>query len=219
MTRKLNTTKLVALLAVLCMITSAFVGSTLAKYTTSGKAEDNARVAEWGVKVTTNTDTAFGTAYADTNSDDGFTNTVEAEVDVVAPGTAGTLISTTVTGAPEVAVSISRTADLTLTGWTDANGDVYCPIVFTVGNEDIKIDGTTITTLTQLEEAVENKVKVAATKLAANTNLGTTYDVTVTWAWNFDGNDANDTYLGDQAALNNASKIAFTSTTTVTQLD
>ena len=50
------------LLLVLTLITSCFVGGTFAKYTTSEKGSDTARVAKWGVEITANGAT-FAEAY------------------------------------------------------------------------------------------------------------------------------------------------------------
>ncbi len=65
--KKINTTKLMALLASACLITSSFVGSTLAKYTTTANADDTARVAKWGVVVSA-TGSLYGAKYASDDS-------------------------------------------------------------------------------------------------------------------------------------------------------
>lgn len=53
MTKKKNVLmRSAGLLLALVLVTSCFVGSTFAKYVTSGDAGDNARVAKWGVSIT-----------------------------------------------------------------------------------------------------------------------------------------------------------------------
>ena len=51
--KKNSTMRIAALLLVLTLMTSCFVGGTFAKYTTSGHISDTARVAKWGVTITT----------------------------------------------------------------------------------------------------------------------------------------------------------------------
>ena len=217
----MKTNRIVALLAVLCLITTCFVGTTLAKYTTSANAGDNARVAKFGVKVVTTGDEAFNTTYAAKEGAEYATaiaNTVvSSDTDkLVAPGTKGALAATTITGTPEVAVNVKKVAVLDLgDNWVDENGDEYCPIVFKVNGTEIKF----VDSVANLETAVMTAASVDI-NYAANTPLDGTDDVAITWEWAFEGNsDENDTFLGDEAAAGRAATIDFTLTTTVTQLD
>lgn len=96
------------LLLVLTLITSCFVGGTFAKYTTSAKGSDTARVARWGFnEASVELNDLFMTAY-DKN--------VQGKVDVIAPGTTNsakfkfTYGDATVT-APEVAYTFTVNAD------------------------------------------------------------------------------------------------------------
>lgn len=216
---KINTRKLMVLLAVLCLITSSFVGSTLAKYTTSATANDSARVAEFGVVVTADS-TAFNAEYAKNVDTHEIATTVSAEEKVIAPGTKGTLGTSKVTGTPEVAVEVKREATLELgDNWVDGDGNYYCPLVITVGTDAYL--GTNYASADEFEAAVlGNEKLVKTTNYDPNTNLADNDDVAVTWEWAFEGNDdEKDTDLGDQAAAGNAATIAFSLTTTVTQLD
>ncbi len=113
--KKINTNKMVALLAALCLMTSAFVGGTLAKYVTEGSAADTARVAKWGVVIATS-GSLYSDAYAKANDNvpavwdnqdtaDKLSVVAKTEADnIVAPGTksADTGLSFALTGAPEV---------------------------------------------------------------------------------------------------------------------
>ena len=216
-----------ALLVAVLMTTCAISG-TFAKYTTTDSATDVARVAYWGVTVNATGDDAFATNYNNTADaagvkvvssvqDDPATPGVNEAENVLAPGTNGNLGGITIGGQPEVMVDIVVTANLTLTNW-EIDGVEYCPIVFTVGGNEIKIDGTTITTVAELEAAVEKVfTDLSADDVAANTNLGAT--VSVDWRWDFhtsDDNDVKDTALGNLAT---APKIEFECSVEVTQVD
>ena len=207
-----------ALLVAVLMTTCAISG-TFAKYTTSGTAEDSARVAKWGVTVTASGEEVFTEKYADVAGDDG--TKVVSTVDVVAPGTKGSLASIAISGTPEVAVKVTYDAELTLAGWTTDGADVYCPIVFTVNGTDYQITVGIVDTAA-LEEAVEKAIEDYSKEYAANTDLSTVAGdtLTVSWRWDYTGNDdAKDTILGDRAADDNAATIELTVKTIVTQID
>mgnify|MGYP002508629535 CR=1 FL=1 len=59
--------RFVAMLLVLVLMTSCFVGGTFAKYTTADSASDTARVAKWGITVSTS-GTLFGKFYQGTTN-------------------------------------------------------------------------------------------------------------------------------------------------------
>ena len=205
-----------ALLVAVLMTTCAISG-TFAKYITSDDAQASARVAKWGVGVSVTADGAFSKNQADVTGDNGVQ--VKADTEVVAPGTSGELVAIEIEGTPEVVVDVVvNTAELTLSGWTIDSG-VYCPIVFTVGSEEIKMDNT-ITTLAALEEAVEAKVKaLAKTNVQVGTDLADA--LTIDWAWDFDANgagtnDEKDTKLGNLPTL---PTIAFDCEITIVQVD
>ncbi len=222
--KKINTNRLIALLAALCLVTSCFVGSTLAKYITTGTGTDTARVAKWGVTITANGET-FADEY---DTDDEavkatITKSVVSTEKVVAPGTAGELSECAITGTPEVAVNVAYAADLKLTGWK-VDDTEYCPIIFKVNETEIKQK----TTLAQLETDVENAIAAYSKDYGPGQDLsveGTVATPDVSWEWPFyvsDENDLKDTALGDQAAGidgGTASKISLEVKTTVTQID
>lgn len=80
--KKNRTMRLAALLLVLTLITSCFVGGTFAKYTTSANSEDKARVAYWGFQSTNSMDL---TDLFDKSYDDDAVSVDQA--DIMAPGT------------------------------------------------------------------------------------------------------------------------------------
>ena len=231
--------RLASLMLVAVLMTTCTISGTFAKYVTEATGTDTARVAKWGVTVTAQTEEVFGQKYENTIDASG-TKVVSAADeygetgldDVLAPGTNGNLGSIAITGTPEVMVDITATADLVLTGWA-ISGVEYCPLVFTVGTDEFKIGGTyngnPITTVSELETAVEESfvAALAANDVAANTNLADS--ITMTWSWPFEvganadeiaANDAKDTALGNWK-MNGAAvpTITFSYSATVTQVD
>ena len=222
--KKMNLTKLMAVLVVLCLITSTFVGSTLAKYVTNGTGTDSARVAKFGVKIETD-GTMFGKSYKDGivavevgQADDAVT--VVSDVNVVAPGTNGTLAAYSVTGTPEVDVKVDMVATLTLEHWEVA-GDFYCPIVFTVNGTPIS--GLDYDDVDEFIGDVKEAIEATSTYYNAGTDLTTVNDdLNVTWAWAYEGDNVKDTKLGDQAAGIDSgvpATIQLATELTITQVD
>lgn len=125
--KKNKMSRLATALLILVLLTTSIVGSTFAKYTTTGSASDTARVAKWGVTVNTS-GSLYSDAYAIENAADGKGNlpaqwtsaspdadkitvaATTAKDNIVAPGTksAGGL-SFSISGKPEVAVKVSTT--------------------------------------------------------------------------------------------------------------
>ncbi len=209
-------------LVVLTLITSCFVGSTFAKYTTADTGTDTARVAKFGVTVE-GTGTMFAQSYNDTGS-----VTVSAEEKVVAPGTSGTMANYTVTGTPEVAVNVSYSAVVTVSNWNvGATDTFYCPIV--IKNNGVQVlCGLDYTSAADFEAALEAYIATLTNRYEAGTNLSAAGNVyTLSWQWNFENttgtamnqSDANDTLLGDKAANSTAPSITVETTCTVTQID
>lgn len=122
--------KIAAVVFTLCLITTCGISSTLAKYTTSSSASDTARVAKWGVEVSTS-GTMFGKAYgansAITNADS-IAAEVQASVNanngtnIVAPGTMNaTGIKIKLLGNPEVAFKVSAEGTVDREIWLAVN--------------------------------------------------------------------------------------------------
>ncbi len=214
--KNIKTTKMVALLACLCLVTACFVGGTLAKYTTNGTGNDSARVAKFGVVVTATSDSMFATEYNDEDADyTGLSVKSDTTDMLVAPGTAGTLTEVALSGTPEVAVRVTNEADLTLTGW-EVTGAYYCPIVITVGTTPY--DGANYSSTAEFETAVEEAIEAYTADYEPGTDLSgeTGACPVVSWAWAFEGNDdAKDTVLGNAGTA----EIALDITTTVTQIN
>ena len=194
--------RIAAVLFILTMLTTCAFATTFAKYTTSGSAEDSARVAKWGVTVVAeDADQLFANEY------DGTVLSAD-RVDVVAPGTEGELAGFTVSGAPEVDVKVTYAAELVLSGWI-VDGVDYCPIVITVNGTECK--GAT---MAALKDAVEAAIAGQSKEYAANSPLADVLEVS--WKWAYEGDDVKDTALGNLAT---APTISLKVTCTVTQID
>ena len=122
--------KIAAVVFALCLITTCGISTTLAKYTTTSSASDTARVAKWGVEVSTS-GTMFGKAYG-ANGTGEFADRIAAEVQasvnanngtkVVAPGTMNdTGIKIKLSGNPEVAFQVTANGTVDREIWLAAN--------------------------------------------------------------------------------------------------
>ena len=206
------------LLLVLTLVTSCFVGGTFAKYTTSAEGSDTARVAKWGVEITANGAT-FANKYAtDTGNVVGTiaNSVVSANADkVIAPGTKGNMVGMTITGTPEVAVSVNYAANFKVEGWT-VDDKFYCPLQIKVGST--MIDGVKFNNAVAFENAVNTEISTYSEKYAAGTDLSTASVTTpsVSWEWPFSVDDTKDTALGN---LPIAPTVSLTVTTTVDQIN
>ena len=224
--------RLASILLVCVLLTTSVISGTFAKYTTSASAGDTARVAKWGVVVGATGDTAFAEKYNNAADENGVkvvssvTTTEDQDGEsVLAPGTNGSLGGVSISGNPEVMVDVKVDATLTLTGWQytvtedeETTTVEYCPIVFTVGTEEIKIDGQNIKTVADLQNAVVAKFNALdKTNVAVGTDLAD--GVGVSWRCDFEGDDVQDTLLGNLAADGNAPTITFSCSVTVEQVD
>ncbi len=206
--------RIASAVAMATLLSTCVISGTFAKYTTSGEATDTARVAKWGVKVeAAASQELFVKEY--TGTEDAVT--VSATTDVVAPGTNGEFSKFIVEGTPEVKVSVTYDAEVTLSdNWSDGT-NFYCPIVITVAGE--KVD----TSAAQSAADYASAVVAAIEAVSKDFDIGTaiTSDLTIAWAWDFDDegkgtNDVKDTYLGN---LETAPIITVKVTATVTQID
>lgn len=233
-------------LLVAVLLTTCTISGTFAKYVTSDDASDEARVAKWGVTVSTS-GTLFGEKYDKTNlpvtTDTNITVKVGATgTDVVAPGTENTTgMSFGITGTPEVATNISiavESSDVTLKKTDAVNAllntplaNDYTPVKFTLSKDGTPVSGYENVTLATIATYLEG---LSDTEVPPNTNLATKYGAfNLTWEWDFDNSgtgtyDEADTLLGNIAG-NTVTTLAndtdynlneaFDITITVTQVD
>lgn len=114
-------------LFVLCLITTSVISGTYAKYVTGDNGNDTARVAKWGVELSTS-GTLFGTDYAATGTEENADSIVAESKnvasagtdDVVAPGTKNNKgFQVKLTGQPEVAYNVTAKTN------AGTNQDIY----------------------------------------------------------------------------------------------
>lgn len=226
--------RVASVLLVAVMLTTCVISGTFAKYVSSGYAEDTARVAKWGVTVEGKLAAAnvmFKSEYDETGS-----VTVASSVDVVAPGTGGTLTAFDVSGTPEVDVTVTYAPVVVELGdnWIDKDDTTkfYCPVTFTVSTNagTNSLCGLDYDSADAFEDAIEALIVAAQGYYDAGTPLETVEDdLTVSWNWAFENatgsknNQSNekDTFLGDRAAQleANAATISVSVKVTVEQVD
>ena len=219
--------RVAAFLFILTMISTCAFATTFAKYTTSKEATDSARVAKWGVEVTLETTTDMEYEFNTTEQDLEISSTASGKL--LAPGSTVSFANINLSGTPEVAVNVSYTAVLTLTGW-EVDSAEYCPLVFKVGNESFYIGKTAeINSVATLITAVQNAIAAYSQDFGANQNLADTTaveNIPVTCSWDFNLNDVDGDYQSDikDTALGNAANgttpsVSLKITCTVTQID
>ena len=230
--------RLASVMLMLCLITTCAISGTFAKYTTTATVGDTARVAHWGITITTTdlNDSASTEVFAKTYKNQAAINTdppyaigagasVSSTTEVVAPGTDGG-IKIVITGTPEVAFNFDVAVTITNEVHIPKNTVVapgntlaadYYPVKFTVndGTSDV-VDGKSLSAVkTYFESLSGDKLPGAS--------VAKTY--TVTWEWDFESaNDAADTYLGNVAAgvvtdPNTDTQLNFSIVFTATQID
>jgi hypothetical protein len=213
--------RIASVLLVAVLMSTCAISGTFAKYVTSANSSDSARVAKFGVEITANGN-IFAASYDSTVAADGGTP------DVVAPGTSGNLASMTLSGKPEVSVKVTYTGTVQLTGWTNSNGDFYCPVKVKVATTNLC--GLDYATPADFITAIQDNIAAYSKTYGPNTDLSTVgaESLAISWEWAYEDattyakgtqNDTDDTFLGDQAAAGNASTILISLVTTVTQVN
>ena len=173
--------RLASVMLMLCLITTCAISGTFAKYTTSGSANETARVAKWGFDTLTLKLDMFKDAYGATVKSAG-------SDDVIAPGTEGsyTIDLQPTSGAPEVSYNFT----ITLEKDASTNEALFNKIEWS-------IDGTTYGTFADLN------AKIAAAYADTYAPGDTPDDLTIYWRWTFyvdDAGDTSDTTLGNGTA-------------------
>ena len=203
------------ILMVLTLMTSCFVGSTFAKYTSTTTATDSAKVAKWSILVegteiavqpeATTTFNLFDTVYeVDATTADG-----DVAADRIAPGTGGQFDFSI-----ENESEVNARYTVTLAA-TEANGDI--PIEYS-------LDGTTWeTAITDLNG------DASLTNIAINMGAAASDTATVYWRWAFTGaesanytstqTDTTDTALGIAARGGSVPQLEIVATIAVEQVN
>lgn len=222
--------RLASALLILTLLTTCMISGTFAKYTTQATGEDTARVAKWGVTVSTHTD-LFAISYTNTNDNSG-TVTVKSEGadKLVAPGTTGIGLGVTSEGTPEVSYEMKiklndttvKMPSLKYTPKDATDASIYEPVKFSVLNDTTLIKGDmTLADLITLFDGTKAiyKYNVADGKyyvdsdgngiIDTTTGLDACPNIQIKWEWAFEPgtddiakalNNELDTILGDTAA-------------------
>lgn len=224
---KNNMIKVVAVLAILSMITACFVGGTFAKYTTSADSEDAARVAYWGFQSSNSMDIEglFSSEYTNVESVNGD--------DVIAPGTEGSTTfsfawdeSTSARGTavgvtgPEVAYTFGVSIEEDCDSLIKENKNIQ----WKLDNGEWGTWDELVASLKALSGEADGEAEYAPNTLpdafTANDDVHT-----ISWQWLFEGTDTYtvdgntltqdefDTYMGNAEVLDDCSiKIKITAT-------
>ena len=170
-----------------------------------------ARVEKWGVALDTLADselTIFDMSYDNSNGKVVINN----QDIVVAPGTSNHIaINSSISGTPEVAITVKNDAIVNLSGW-EVNNEFYCPIIFKIGaSEDtiVEIDSSAYENEEALIKAIESEIEKATikyydagTKIPDNTEIPLYFS----WEWKFESdNETSDTALGSKSPQPNIS--------------
>ena len=255
--------RIMSLTLLFTLISGCLMSGTLAKYVTKGAddAKDTARVAKWGVKVTSNS--GMGLFLKDYETDDGTAKAYIGGISVsssdsdrvMAPGTEYNqkFLTIGITGTPEVASKITFNLNTKIDeltglaptrkyGWLAEDGTAYEPVLWSYKIPNPAYDPDDKSTTAEPQYLTGTNVSfddmIAACKeivvyAKPNVDLKTVFKdnaITISWKWPFEtGDDAaeiainnvKDTYLGDQAALNNPAgyNIVYDGGITVEQVD
>lgn len=185
--RKNRMMRAASALLVAVLLTTSTISGTFAKYVTEASGHDEARVAKWGVEVSGIADGLFAETYA-ADSSTTIANTVEANEEVVAPGTKNEDgVTFMLKGTPEVAVKVEiEITDIATTGEpievklpagtyvdytkvtaTDVNGIATYGDKFTLTNDYYPVvftlsdNGTVLKkgTLAEIKDYIEGKLR------------------------------------------------------------
>ena len=206
---KQNNKRLIIILVALLLLLAlgATAGFTLAKYASEKTATSNqVTIAKWGVTITVQND-LFGSTYKKgemvTSGDD---VDVKATGKVVAPGTGGSL-AVAVSGTPDVSSKLTVTLD---EGSFDVvylvkEDSVYAPIKWSVGGEEVTVEMEGVTDYASYKTALITALKDALADFEVKFSAGqsiTAEDLNnlISWEWELNGNDADDTILGNLVA-------------------
>lgn len=205
--KKNNAMRIATLLLALVIITTCFVGSTLAKYASKVTADDTVTVAKWEIEVN---DTEISVANPQITFDlfntikdsDPAENETDVKAGMIAPGTSGSFALKV-----ENLSDVNATYAITLTA-EESNTAVNVPIEYAVVADDESVDTATWTS---------DPTDIAATNIAMTDGTATH---TVHWRWVFGDTEAGitqDTTVG--IAAQTAMTVKVTAEIVVAQVD
>ena len=232
--------RVAACLLVVTMLSLCMVSYTYAKYTTGAYTDEKvAQVAKWGVEVKASLADIFETGYVDGPTEETTANTAtvltSGTYNLFAPGTKDEQAAAlTITGKPEVAVTVDYTLTVELEKWEVASGE-YMPLVFVIKVTTDNL-GTTVektfkladyADIAALEAAMiafvdSYDIKAGATTERVNPNVDLNTKIDISWSWAYhvdDATDKLDTELGNNADNGNAATCTISLGAVVTQID
>lgn len=237
--------RIASILLIAVLLSTSAISGTYAKYVSSASASTSARVAKWGVEFVTHSNDLFKPEYDYKTVPAGViaTFSVEANTDVVAPGTSGSGYDFSTAhpmGDPEVSYVVTFKVNSSETVSLTEGADTYYPIKYTLMLGTTKVvDGSTdlSATMAWLESCqymfdVDNKQYYISTDNGANWTSHTGIPaLDLSWEWEYevdDATDVKDSKLGNLAAGYTLGQvgadacnleIAFNITATAEQID
>lgn len=203
MRKKNKTLRAAALLLMLSLVSTSFVGGTFAKYTSSVSATSTANIAKWSVKIN-ETEINAGGDITSFNLFNSIVDTVDGNADahvngqLLAPGVKGK-VELSIENASDVAIKVAAKADAALLS-VEA-GSAAVPLKFALGDAASEPGAGSYTDLAGLITAVEAALPSDSSPL----NYGATFTKTIYWKWDYEGSgsqtDTSDTALGVASAV------------------
>ncbi len=203
----------IAAIVLMCtLVTACFASSTFAKYTSSASGTATATVAKWNIEVNDSgklgvaekTDMVFNFADTWTNVNETVANAPTVVTNLVAPGTEGSFNVKVINKSDTAAAYTIKLA-------YDSSSEVTLPATFAfykdaAHTQKINLNGTTL-------------VEAATGDLAIGSTTAQEETVTIYWAWDFNGNDTNDTTAGDNANSASLDNLVLKVAIVVDQID
>ncbi len=222
-----KTYKILTGLALVTILTTTVIGSTMANFTTATTYEDSANVASCNIEITGSD--LFNKKYISDVEElaKKTTYSVKADAKVLAPGTSNK-INLKFNGINEILLDGTYSLDLELNGdWEDGSGNFYCPINFKLthaldnnSKEEFTLNGLDYSSKEDLLAALE-EVVVCHEIFNANYLYEDYSPISIEWSWPFSTskeNDAKDTALMSNSAKNPIS-LKLICKTQFTQID
>jgi len=194
--------KVACAFAIAALITMACIGGVFAKYITEAISADNARVAYWGINAVSSVD-LFKTEYD--GAVDPTNTVVSANTDkVIAPGTEGSSrIGITSAGVPEVAYKVVSLIAVESEGFGE-----YNPVQLSLDG------GINWLSLNEFEGAINAEFE--KTIYPGGT---TPDDITISWRWLFEVDDATDVLDTELGNMIVAPSLTITAELKAVQID
>ncbi len=156
--RKSKTMRVASFLLVLTLMTSCFVGSTFAKYTSTASGSDTATVAKWSIFVNNNQIAAENPSitfdlFNTIKDSDGSNNENDVGQNLIAPGTSGSfdlkiLNGSEVTAKYEINFEVTNTSNIPIQYSID-NGNTWSNTLSSITDKTLTIGAAEVTETVQ----------------------------------------------------------------------